>query len=91
MEPFSLPFLLTGWNAVMMAGAEAGILVHEVTPGTKALQGRLGWLGTSLGRWNRKECLLRSIDQEEQREKFPPASRIPAQSPIWSVCLQIAT
>ena len=41
--PFSFPFLLfTSWNAVMMAGAEAGILVHEMTLATKAPHGRLG-------------------------------------------------
>ena len=45
------PFLIfTSWNAVMMAGAEAGILVHEMTLATKALHGRLSEPGTSLAR-----------------------------------------
>lgn len=42
-RPFSLPFLLTGWNAVMMAGAGAGILVHELILGTKAIHSGLGF------------------------------------------------
>lgn len=70
--PFSCPsFLLTGWNAVMKDGARAGILVHEMTLGTKAIAYELGQPVTSLGKWTRKDCLLRCMGQRG-RERMRP-------------------